>query len=338
MIGRILAAAVTLALFVVLVLASWPQLFGLERVLGVAQLVSLRGLAVLVATLVAALVLLIALLTPKGRRFFTAVGVVLLAFAVLSVGVLAVRGADASALPEKSDHDLVVLAWNTLGDEPGADTIAQLALEQNADVVALPETSRDAANAIAALLSASDHPMQVLGVSFDEISKARSTMVLISDALGEYVVDDSVGNTVTLPSVVAVPADGDGPTIIAAHPVAPIPAEMDGWRAGLDWLAERCADADANVIVAGDLNSTLDHWASLGSDVGIGACRDAARAVGAGAFATWPTRMPSLLGAPIDHVLATGSWTPLGFRVIETHDDAGSDHRPIVAVLRAADD
>ncbi len=82
----------------------------------------------------------------------------------------------------------------------------------------------------------------------------------------------------------------------------------------------------------------FDHWASLGSDVGIGACRDAARAVGAGAFATWPTRMPSLLGAPIDHVLATGSWTPLGFRVIETHDDAGSDHRPIVAVLRAADD
>ena len=113
---------------------------------------------------------------------------------------------------------------------------------------------------------------------------------------------------------------------------------MNGWRTGLDWLAERCADADQNLIVAGDLNSTLDHWASLGSDDGLAACRDAARATGNAALGTWPTRMPALLGAPIDHVLATDSWQIVGFRVIESLDDEGSDHRPIVAQLRPATD
>jgi len=43
-----------------------------------------------------------------------------------------------------------------------------------------------------------------------------------------------------------------------------------------------------------------------------------------------------VLGAPIDHVLATRAWQPIGFRVIESRDGAGSDHRPVVAQLRPA--
>ncbi len=338
MIRRILAAVVTLALAALLLVMCWPQLFGLERVLGVAQLVSLRGLAAFVTLLVAVLLTLIALLSPAGRRFFAGLAVLLLAFSVVSIGVLAVRGFGNGALQTTAPGDVVVVSWNTLGDAPGAETIAALALEQEADVVALPETSEAAADEIAALMAASGRPMQVLGVQFDDISKARSTRVLISTDLGEYTRDETVGNTPTLPSAAAAPVDGDGPTIIAAHPVAPVLGEMNGWRTGLDWLAERCADADQNLIVAGDLNSTLDHWASLGSDDGLAACRDAARATGNAALGTWPTRMPALLGAPIDHVLATDSWQIVGFRVIESLDDEGSDHRPIVAQLRPATD
>ncbi|AYF97084.1 endonuclease/exonuclease/phosphatase family protein [Protaetiibacter intestinalis] len=336
MIRRILAAAVTLALALLLLVACWPQLLGLERVLGVAQLVSFRGIAALVAVLLAVLLTLVALLSPRGRRFFAGLAVLLLAFSVVSTGVLAVRGFGNGALQTLAPGDLVVLSWNTLGEAPGAERIAELAVEQEADVVALPETSPDAAEQIATLMAAAGRPVQALGVQFDHISKARSTMLLVSTALGEYRVDETVGNTVTLPSVVAVPVDGTGPTIIAAHPVAPVPEEMDGWRASLDWLAERCADADADLVVAGDLNSTLDHWASLGSDVGLNQCRDAARATGNAAVGTWPTRMPPLLGTPIDHVLATDAWQIVGFRVLESEDGAGSDHRPVLAQLRPA--
>jgi endonuclease/exonuclease/phosphatase family metal-dependent hydrolase len=138
-----------------------------------------------------------------------------------------------------------------------------------------------------------------------------------------------------LPSVVAVPADGDGPTIVAAHPIAPVPRYMAEWRDGLAWLAERCAGSD--VIVAGDLNSTLDHYTGLdaASDAsgGIGTCRDAARVSGGAAVGTWPVALPPLLGAPIDHVLATPNWAVSGFRVVTDLDAAGSDHRPIVAHL-----
>lgn len=336
MIGRLLAAAVTLALAALLLVACWPQLFGLQQVMGVAQLVSLRGIAALVAVATAVLLTLLALLSPRARRFFAGLAVLLLGFAVVSAGVLAVRGFGGGAFETVAPGDIVVLSWNTLGDAPGAEAIAELAIAQDADVVALPETSHEAGEAVRELLAASGRPMQLIDLQRDQISKARSTVLLVSDELGSYVRDESVGTTPTLPSVVAVPVDGNGPTIVAAHPVAPVPGEMGNWREGLAWLAKRCADADSDVIVAGDLNSTIDHWAGLGSDVGLAGCRDVARAVGAAAVGTWPTLMPPLLGAPIDHVLATDAWSPIGFRVIETADGAGSDHRPVVAQLRPA--
>jgi endonuclease/exonuclease/phosphatase (EEP) superfamily protein YafD len=334
MIRRLLAAAVTLALAALLLVACWPQLFGLQQAMGVAQLVSLRGIAALVAVLAAVLLTLFALLAQRARRFFAGLAVLLLGFAVVSTGVLAVRGFGGGAFQTVADGDLVVLSWNTLGDAPGAEAIAELALAVDADVVALPETSHDAGEAVQALLAASGSPMKLIDLQADQISKARSTVLLISTALGEYRRDETVGTTPTLPSVVAVPADGNGPTFIAAHPVAPVPGEMQNWRDGLAWLADRCADADSDVIVAGDLNSTLDHWSGFGSDVGLASCADVARAVGAAAVGTWPTLLPPLLGAPIDHVLATGTWEPIGFRVIESQDGAGSDHRPVVAQLR----
>lgn len=336
MIARLLAAAVTLVLAVLLLVACWPQLFGLQQTMGVAQLVSLRGIAALVAVLLAVLMTLFALLTPRARRFFAGLAVLLLAFGVISTGVLAVRGFGGGAFQTVADGDLVVLSWNTFGDAPGAEAIAELAVEVDADVVALPETSHEAGEQVRALLAASGREMTLIDLQADQISKARSTVLLVSSALGAYVRDDTVGTTPTLPSVVAVPVDGTGPTFVAAHPVAPVPGEMQNWRDGLAWLAERCADAEANLIVVGDLNSTLDHWAGFGSDVGLASCDDVARAVGAAAVGTWPTLLPPVLGAPIDHVLATPAWQPVGFRVIESRDGAGSDHRPVVAQLRPA--
>jgi len=336
MIRRILAAAITLALAALLLVACWPQLLGLEQTMGVVQLVALRGIAALVAVLAAVLLTLFALLSLRARRFFAGLAVLLLIFAVVSTGVLAIRGFGGGAFQTTADGDLVVLSWNTLGDAPGAEAIASLALENETDVVALPETSHEAGERVRVLMENAGRPMQLLEKRYDTVSKARSTVLLVSTALAEYRIDEEVGSTPTLPSVVAVPVDGSGPTLVAAHPVAPVPGEMENWRDGLAWLAARCDDPDADVIVAGDLNSTIDHWARFGSDVGLASCRDAARAVGAAALGTWPTLMPAVLAAPIDHVLATDAWEPIGFRVVESQDGAGSDHRPILAQLRPA--
>ena len=214
----------------------------------------------------------------------------------------------------------------------------RLALGQNADIVTLPETTEATGEAIAEAMREGGRPMWVHTIAFDQISKARSTTLMISSDLGDYTVSDEAGsgppgNTNVLPTVVATPADDAGPTIIAVHAVAPIRFEMSNRRSDLDWLAEQCVEP--NVIMAGDFNATVDHLSGHETPAGavLGDCRDAGPATGAGAVGTWPTFAPALLGLPIDHVLATANWQVQGLRVIEAEDGAGSDHRPIVATL-----
>lgn len=338
MFRRVLSALVIVALAATLLIVAWPQLLGIHREAGVVQVTSMRGLLAAVAVLGAALFLLIALASRAWRSFAGAVAALLFVFAGMQLAVLSTRGAGGAEFESKQPGDLSVVSWNTLGDAPSVETTAELALAEDADILVLPETSADYGRQVQAALRVAGVEMAVLPLFYDEISKARSTVVLIHVDLGEYVVDTSRGGTDTLPSVLAVPVDGTGPTIIGAHPVAPVPGEMAGWRQGLDWLAARCAGE--NVILAGDLNSTLDHYTGLdaasGASGGLGGCRDGARATGAAAVGTWPVLLPTLLGAPIDHVMATPNWEFTGFRVIATLDDAGSDHRPVVARLRPA--
>ena len=335
---RFFAAAIVVIVAAALLIAVWPQLFGLERQPGVAQVVSLRGLAALIAGVGVVALLLIALVSRRARRLAATIALLLLVFTGVSAAVLATRGATPGGFQTKADADLTVLSWNTLGDAPGAAEIAKLALAQHADIVTLPETSVATADAVAQLMTQAGSPMHELHVSFDQVAKSHTTSVLISTALGAYRVDSGQGSTKTLPSVVAVPVDGDGPTIVAAHAVSPVPGEMANWRQGLDWLSQRCT-VGGDVILAGDFNSTLDHYAGLvtkttSGEGDLGACHDGARSEGSAAVGTWPTSLPAQLGAPIDHVMASEGWSFVGFRVIGTEDGAGSDHRPIVAQLR----
>ena len=178
--------------------------------------------------------------------------------------------------------------------------------------------------------------MWVYSIAFDYIAKARSTSVLVSVDLGEYTVDDSVGNTSVVPSIVLRPVDGTGPTIIGVHPVAPLPGELSNWRSDLRWIDDVCRGEQ--VILAGDLNATADHFRIVDPEAGVaglgfGDCLNAGLLTGNGAVGTWPTRLPPLLGAPIDHVFVTPDISVTGMRVITTEDGSGSDHRPVVARL-----
>jgi endonuclease/exonuclease/phosphatase (EEP) superfamily protein YafD len=334
MLRRILAALVLLAVTAALVVLAWPQLFGLQSSPLIAQAVSLRGLAVAVAVVVAVLLGFLASIGRRFRRLGSSLAALFLVFALVNVVVLASRGFGNTLPATTTTAQLTVLSWNTLGDAPGPEVIAKLALDSGADIVALPETTETTASAVATLMNAGGHPMAVHTTAFDHISKAKSTSLLTSVNLGGYHIDLSRGSTSTLPSVIALPDDGTGPTIIAVHSVAPIPNELANWRADLAWLRTICSGE--NVIMAGDFNSTLDHMGGLGAGVGktLGDCTDAASATENAAVGTWPTFLPPLLGAPIDHVMVTANWKATGMRVVETLDSAGSDHRPIVARLQ----
>lgn len=350
--ARIVVVLVGAAILAVL---AWPQFFGLQNAWVVAHAVSLRGLAVVVAAVLLVVLGVVLVLARPMRGTTALLMVLLLAFGAVNTGILLHRGigsAEAGGDPAtaatpadaEAAASITVLSWNTLGDAPGAEAIAALALAEDADVLTLPETTEETGVLIAEALRAAGRPMWVHTVSFDLISKARSTTLLISPELGDYTVTSAAGsgppgNTNVLPTVVAAPVDGAGPTIIAVHAVAPIQWEMSNWRSDLDYLAGLCrTDAvSGGVIMAGDFNATLDHFAGRATSAGavLGDCRDAGAAAGSGGLGTWPTRAPALLGSPIDHVLATADWQVQQMRVIDTEDDAGSDHRPIVATLTA---
>jgi endonuclease/exonuclease/phosphatase (EEP) superfamily protein YafD len=333
MFRRILAAVAILLAAAIALIAAWPQLFGFQRLPVAAQVVSLRGIAIAFGLFLIVVLLFVALAVPAFRRFCAALGLVAAVFVIVSAVVLATRGFGDNAFQKKGEADVTVLSWNTLGDAPGAAVIARAALAAEADIVALPETTIETAIEVAKLMKAGGHPMWVHSFAYDHISKARSTSLLLSVDLGDYTVDTDHRTTNVLPSLVATPDDGTGPTIVAVHAVAPVPSELNHWKLDLAWLKRACSGD--NVIMAGDVNATIDHFAGLATGDGatIGNCADAAVATGNAAVGTWPTTLPPLLGAPIDHVMATPGWHVTGMRVIGSLDGAGSDHRPIVVQL-----
>ncbi|MFC6355034.1 endonuclease/exonuclease/phosphatase family protein [Luethyella okanaganae] len=337
MFTRVLSIIVVLAVTVGLLILAWPQLFGLQNTWIVAQIVSLRGLAVVASVGLLVLLALLAHIRPL-RRLVGGLAIAVLLFGAANTGILATRGiaqADASIASAGASDAVTVLSWNTRGEQPGVEGIAKLALESGADIVALPETTDELGTEVAVAMREAGRPMWVWTLNFSEVYKARSTALLISPDLGEYTLDSvdgsgPPGNTNVSPTVVARPIDGTGPTIIAVHAVSPVEGEMRNWRSDLDWLTERC-DAE-NVILAGDFNATIDHMAGRGiGGATLGRCTDAAVQAGSAAIGTWPTDLPPLLGAPIDHVLATANWRVESFRVLDDRDDSGSDHRPILA-------
>ena len=89
--------------------------------------------------------------------------------------------------------------------------------------------------------------------------------------------------------------------------------------------------------MAGDFNATVDHMGALGVDGGtLGLCHDTASETGNGAVGTWSTEMPALLGAPIDHVMASSDWKATGSLVLRSLADSTSDHRPLIVQLEPA--
>ncbi len=306
-------------------LAIWPQLVGAQRVQVVAQLIPFRGLLALAFAVLAIIAAVVAVL----RRRWGVAAALAIALAAASLGhgaILLSRGFGGSDAPGQ----LVVAAWNTYGGAASPASIARLVRETDAEVVVLPETDAVAAATVVDLLARDGIDMTSSTREAEAGDDPVPTSLLIAARWGSYALDESAGSTPGVPSGVYHPVEGDGPTIVAAHPLPPLPLIMSEWREGMDWVAAQCSDPD--VILAGDLNATLDHLSGPGETT-VGGCRDAAAATGAGALGTWPVRLPTGLAAPIDHVLVGSAWAVDSFEVRTDFDDAGSDHRPIVARL-----
>lgn len=334
---RLLGLLLTVLSAIAAAIVTWPQFFRLERTFPFAQIVSLRGVLAVVFLAVAVLALLLCFARPL-RAFGASIAVIGVIAAAANGGIVLARGTGGEGLPAKDEASIRVMTWNTAGAATDAALIAQTAIAMQADIVALPETTIETGEAVAIAMREMGSPMWAHHEAYPGWA-ANSTTLLISPALGDYAVIESEAggttNTKTVPTVVAMPVDGTGPTIVAAHAIAPRPDDMDHWRESLTWLADQCASE--NVIMAGDFNATIDNMDRLGVDgADLGHCRDAAIATGNGAVGTWSTAFPPLLGTPIDHILTTDAWRATGSVVLGSLDASGSDHRPLVVQLEPA--
>ena len=130
-----------------------------------------------------------------------------------------------------------------------------------------------------------------------------------------------------------VPGVSKDPTVVVVHLPGPWPWPIDDWRRDLrrlphTLLEEAEAAGSGAVVVAGDLNSTIDmrpFRALLRKGY-----RDAAEQSGAGIMRTFPAdwRLPPFLA--IDHIL-TRSCRATSLRTLML---PGSDHRALVATVQ----
>lgn len=311
---------------------TWPGFFRVARYYPFAQIVSFRTLLALAFGACVVVALLFALIRPL-RGLALSLALIAGIAAVANASIVVARGTGTEALPAKTDTSIRVMTWNTAGSATSPESVAQIAVAMDADVVTLPETTIVTGEQIAIAMRELGRPMWA-HYAENGTWDSRWTTLLISPELGDYSViessRDGTSNTSTVPSAVAMPISGDGPIVVAAHAVAPRPSDMQLWRDDLRWLADQCADA--NVIMAGDFNATVDHMNGLGVDgATLGQCTDAAVETGNGAVGTWFVELPALLGAPIDHILASTHWEATGSLVLRSVDGSGSDHRPLIA-------
>lgn len=332
-----LAGAAVAAVVVVVVVLVAPDRVGLAATTPFAQLVALRGLVGVL--LAGAAVLLLATvggfnqiarragLTPRRWALPLTVAGLLVVGAAAQVAVLAGRGLDGSGPDPADDPDRVVLSFNTFGVVDAA-ALTDLVLAQDADVTVLAETSAATARDVADALTAAGRPTTALAADAAG-TRVDGVALLLRDTLGTYRQDTAGLPATELGTFAALPADDTAPgPVVAAHTRAPsAESSMPDWRAHAAGIAAVCRSTPG-VIVAGDLNATLDHPGLHD----LGPCVDAAAEVGAAGLGTWPADVPRVLAAPIDHVLVDGRvWRVTGFAALPAV--GASDHRPVVAHL-----
>nr|WP_203615031.1 endonuclease/exonuclease/phosphatase family protein [Streptomyces sp. SID13726] len=131
--------------------------------------------------------------------------------------------------------------------------------------------------------------------------------------------------TMGMPGAVA-DVRGHAVRLQLAHPMPPLPGQLDVWRGELGKLRDFAATAARSpAILAGDFNASQDHAAFRAIlDTGL---RDAARLAGSGRTPTWPARTAPAIGAQIDHVLVSADFSARDARFLDLAD---TDHRALL--------
>ncbi len=306
-----------------------------------AQILAMRGWLVVGFAAAGLFFLIVAAIrravAGRGRIAFT-LALALFLVAGLHGGTMYSRGVEQAdglssdtgvATGTAGDGSITVLQYNTLGGSVDVEALADVIETNGVDVLSLPETSTQTAQDLVVALAQRGKGFQQFDTGTSGYdADYRSTALLVSLAMGEYTQTDLFESTnePTPLGVRVVPATGEGPALMAVHPIAPSSARLSVWREEIRQVYSLCG-SEPNAIIAGDFNSTADHEAVLRLD---STCNDTVAQAGSGAVGTWTVKLPALLGSPIDRVLTTAAYEGSEAAII---DLGGSDHRGILVRL-----
>jgi endonuclease/exonuclease/phosphatase (EEP) superfamily protein YafD len=261
------------------------------------------------------------LLLGLGRRWVLTLLAASLCVVMIGIQLPRYFGAKASEMPAAGVR--VMTANLGMGR---ADPLAIAALARaSADVLVVQEMTSEAATGLTSAGIDDTFPYRVI----DPRAMASGVGVW-----SRYpIVESRAVDGFSLPMLSArlrLPGVVLDPTVVAVHFAAPWPQSIGAWRQDMGRFPAVMQQLGRNpgaVIVAGDLNATLDMlpFRRLLSE----GYRDAAEQAGAGLTRTYPNRRwrPALLG--IDHVLVHDC-AVASARTIAL---PGSDHRGLIATV-----
>lgn len=229
---------------------------------------------------------------------------------------------DGDALAGASGPQLRVLTANVLAGRASAAELVGLVREHRVDVLALQEVTPGFATDLDRAGVAEVLPFRVAYPDHSVVGSA----IFARHALR----DDGVRvNPLEFGQAKAELVEF-GLLIESVHPVAPaLRSRMPGWRQSFANQPVATVDGPLRVL-AGDFNATLDH--SVMRSLLSSGYRDAADVAGKGLTGTWgPYDGDRIPPVTLDRVLADRR---IGVVDVHIFHLTGSDHRPVLAILR----
>lgn len=300
-----------------------------------ARYVPISGHPTLIAAAVAPYLALAApvavLLLGLSRRWLLTLAALAVTGALFLVYAPRYSGPPASAQHTSAAVDVRVLTINLGMGQADPPALVALARD-NADIVAVQEMTRDAADGLSAAGMDAVFPFRVLVPAplASGIGIWSRHPIVHSGRIDGYALP-MLGTRIRIPGVLV------DTTVLSVHLAAPWPQPIGHWLQDIaqfpDTLRDvgRTAGAGA-VIVAGDFNATAD-MAPFRRLLAQG-YRDAGAGVAAGLARTYPGsgNWPALLG--IDHVLVKNC----SVATARTVTVPGADHRGLLTTLRVPAD
>ncbi|MCB0932282.1 MAG: endonuclease/exonuclease/phosphatase family protein [Mycobacterium sp.] len=218
---------------------------------------------------------------------------------------------------------LRVLTLNVWLGQGDPKAILELARGQNADVIALQETTEEFVEAIRGTGIDADYPHSLLAPG----PNWRGVTVWSRFPLRDPLITEH-GNMYRVEAVaqVGLQEQVDDPVIASLHLHAPWPGAPGEWVDDLMGVSDQLRDDERPLILAGDYNATWDHayFRRVLRDA-----TDATVAAGAWTTRTWPTHLHIPCVIAIDHVLLKR----LSASKVTSHVVSGADHRALVATI-----